>query len=277
VRNWIDLNSDAGEAFGPYPAPGQPWRSALDWQGGGLTPAYGFDAGAGATALSLVSSVNLACGSHAGDPLVIKRFAAAAAAREVAVGAHPSYPDLQGFGLREMAMAPAELAATIQFQVAAMDGFVRLSGTRMQHVKFHGALYHKANHDPDTARTCAAAVAEYDRALIMFALPGSVLERACLEAGLPVAREAYIDRAYHADGRLVPRSRADAMVTDSAEAARRAVQMVRDGVVESVEGRLVEVFPDTLSLHSDTPNAVAMMAAVRVAFAEAGITVRKLA
>lgn len=272
----IDLNSDAGEAFGPYPAPGQAWRSAFDWQGQAIAPEYEFDARSGATALAFVSSVNLACGFHAGDPLVIKTYAAEAIRRGVAVGAHPSYPDLQGFGLREMAMAPAELAAVIQFQIAALDGLLRLAGGRLQHVKFHGALYHKANHDPDTARLCAACVAEYDPSLLMFALPNSALEAACREMKLPAAREAYIDRAYHADGRLVARSQPGALITDPAEAARRAVQMARDGVVTSVEGVPVELMPDTLSLHSDTPNAAAMLAAVRTALAEAGISVRKL-
>jgi UPF0271 protein len=227
--------------------------------------------------MQFVSSINLACGAHAGDPLIIKMFTAAARARGVAVGAHPSYPDLQGFGLREMVMAPAELGAHVQAQIAMLDGFVRIGGGRLQHVKFHGALAHVVSRDRTAARAAAEAVAEYDRSLIVLLLrPGTELEAACREVGLPVATEGYLDRAYHADGSLVSRHRPDALITDPQVVAQRALQLVMDGTVVSVEGPLVAVHPQSLCLHSDTPKALEILAAVRRALTSAGIAVRPL-
>ncbi len=248
----IDLNSDLGESFGAH--------------------RIGFDA----ELFPLISSANVACGFHGGDPRVMERTVAVAAAHGVAVGAHPGFPDLVGFGRREIAATPDEVRTDTLYQIGALDAFCRAAGLRLQHVKAHGALYNRAVKDPSLAGAIAAAVAAYDRGLVFLAQPGTALAAAAEAAGLPLAREGFADRAYNPDGTLVPRSVPGAVITDPEAAAERALRLVRDGRVATIDGQELELTVDSLCIHSDTPSAVAMAKAIRRRFDEAGIVVRPL-
>jgi len=272
----IEINADFGEGFGVFPAPAQVWRADFE-RGGPLTPVERGEAPSVDAYLRLVSTVNLACGFHAGDPLLIKRSIAAAAANGCTVGAHVSFPDLAGFGNRYMELAPADLSAVIQYQIGALSGLAATRGVALSHVKAHGVLYNRAMDDPGLARSLCEAVAEYDAGLPVFGLPGSAVEDAAAAAGLPFRREAFSDRAYHADGRLVDRARPDAMILDPDAVARRVVAMAVDGVVESVEGEPVELAPQTLSFHADSPGAYAMLEKAVTALLEAGVAVAGVA
>lgn len=245
----IDLNADVGESLGP-------WPMGTDEQ---LIP--------------LVSSVNIACGSHAGDPVTMERTVRLAAAAGVAVGAHPGYPDLVGFGRRDLDMSPAELEAAIVYQVGALTAFCRAAGVPLRHVKAHGALYNRAAADRRVADSIASAVRRSGDGLILVGLAGSELIAAGRAAGVTVAAEGFPDRAYEADGSLRSRRHAGAVIIDSAEVARRAVAMARDRHIKAVDGTVVPLRVDTLCLHGDTPGAVDHARAVRAALAEAGIEV----
>ena len=249
----VDLNADLGESFGA-------WRLGDD------------DA-----LLSIVTSANIACGFHAGDPLTIRRACAGAVARGVAIGAQVSYRDLAGFGRREMTVPPDELEAEILYQIAALDGVARAAGGRVSYVKPHGALYNRAARDPEQAAAIAAAVVSYDPGLPLLTLPGSATEAAAAEVRLRAVTEAFADRGYADDGSLVPRGQPGALVTDPAAVAARAVAMVTDGVVASVSGHLVEVSPRSVCVHGDTPGAVRIAAAVREGLARAGVTLAPFA
>lgn len=246
----IDLNADVGESLGPWPM------------------------GDDATLIPLVTSVNIACGFHAGDPRTIERTVELAVAAGASIGAHPGYPDLVGFGRRELAMAPVDLEAAIVYQVGAVAAFARAAGVELRHVKAHGALYNRAAVDPATAAVVARAVRRCSADLVLVGLAGSMLLGAGLDAGLRVAAEAFPDRSYEADGTLRPRSRPGAVLTDSAAIADRAVRMVRDGLVVAADGTTVRLSPDTLCLHGDTPGAAAHATAVRASLDRAGISVR---
>lgn len=249
----IDLNADVGESFGPWPM------------------------GDDAQLIPLVSSVNVACGFHAGDPMTIERTVRLAVAAGAAVGAHPGYPDLAGFGRRELAMPAAELEAAILYQVAAVAAFARDAGVELHHVKSHGALYNLAARDEGVAETVARAIRRFSRDVVLVGLAGSRLLDAGRAAGLAVAAEAFPDRAYEPDGSLRSRSLPDAVLTDSDAIASRAVSMARDRRVVAAGGSTVEVDVQTLCLHGDTPGAAAHAAAVRAALEAAGIGVRPVA
>ena len=250
----VDLNADLGEAFGAY------------------------SMGADEAVLAYVTSANVACGFHAGDPTVIDRTIAIAVRAGVAVGAHPSHFDLRGFGRREILAAPAEVEADVVYQVGAVAAFARAHGTQLTHVKPHGALYNQAARDGALARAIARAIARVSRDLALVGLAGSEAMRRAAEAeGLRFAAEAFADRAYDAEGGLVPRSRPGALLTDPASAAARALRMVRDGTVTSAEGAEVELHADTLCLHGDNPHALEIARAVREALEGAGVSVRALA
>ncbi len=246
----IDLNSDMGEGFGNYP--GGPDNDLLP----------------------LVSSANIACGFHAGDPRVMERTVAQAAYHGVAVGAHPGFPDLVGFGRRTIAATPNEVRTDVLYQLGALFALCRSRNVELQHLKAHGALYNLAVKDETLADAIATAVRQFDPDLLFFALPGSALETAAESAGLRVAREAFADRAYHADGSLVSRSRPGAVLHDPDVVATRVVRMVREGLVEAIEGESLSIRPDTICLHSDTANALVMARAIRDRFASEGIDVR---
>lgn len=271
MRTEIEFNADIGEGFGVWPAPLQPWRSQLA-RGGSVDPGAQ-SGGVIESVLGLVSTVNLACGFHAGDPYLIKRYVAAAKAAGCTVGAHPSYPDTAGFGLRYMEMAPAELQAVVQYQLGALDGFLRMEGMTLHHVKCHGALYNRAAEDASVADPLAEAVAGYRGDLPIYGLPGSCLEHAAARAGIPFVAEAFSDRAYHANGTLVDRVRTDAMVLDPSTVAERVLGMARSGTVSPVDGAPISVGPGTICFHADTPGVVDFLTQSRQRLRDAGIRV----
>ena len=250
----IDLNADVGEGFGAW--------------------AMGSDA----DLLALVTSVNVACGFHGGDPAVMDRTVAAAARAGTALGAHPGYFDLRGFGRRPMAVPPGEVENDVLYQVGALMAFARAHGTRLAHVKPHGALYNQAAQDERLARAVARGTARAGPDLILLGLASSTAMRRAAEAeGLRFAAEAFADRAYDDDGTLRPRTLPDAVITDPQAAARQAVSIARDGEVRSASGARVRVAADTVCVHGDNPSAVANARAVREALEAAGIALRPLA
>lgn len=246
----IDLNADVGEGLGPWPM------------------------GRDADLIPLVSSVNVACGAHAGDPLTMRRTVRQAIRVGASIGAHPGYPDLLGFGRRDLAMDPADLEASVLAQVAALRGIAATEGGTLVHVKPHGALYNRAAADPAVAEPIVAAVAALDRDLRIVGPPGSALLAAAVSAGLPVLAEGFADRAYEPDGRLRSRSLPDAVRHDPAAVAAQAVGIARDGAVTAVDGTVLPLRVETICLHGDTPGAVELARAVRAALAAAGVVVR---
>ncbi|WP_210481751.1 LamB/YcsF family protein [Naasia sp. SYSU D00948] len=244
----IDVNSDLGEGYGAW--------------------SFGDDA----AMLALVTSANIACGFHAGDPATILRTLQAAAARSVVVGAHLAYPDLAGFGRRFVDVGPADLFADSAYQLGALIALARVAGTEVRYVKPHGALYNRIVVDPVQSDAVADAVAAVDPGLAVLGLGGEI-ERSCRERGLRFEREAFPDRGYLPDGTLAPRAAAGALVTDPAEVAERAVAMAR-GVVVCIDGSVLPVAPASLCLHGDSPSAVASGRAVRAALADGGVEVR---
>lgn len=246
----VDLNADAGESYGVY--------------------AYGHDE----ALFPLVTSVNLACGFHAGSPLRIKEAVARAKAHGVAVGAHPGFPDLVGFGRREMALSPDEVYADLLYQIGALSAFLKAEGLLLHHVKPHGALYLKACRDRETARAIAQAVRDFDPGLPLVVLPYTVYEEEARALGLRVVLEAFPERAYLKNGQLAPRTLPGSWISDPEEAARRALRMVLEGRVEALDGGEVEVRAETLCIHGDNPSAPQVARAVRRALEEAGVGVR---
>lgn len=245
----VDLNADVGESVGPWPM------------------------GDDEALIPLVTSVNVACGAHAGDPLTMERTVRLAAAHGVAVGAHPGYPDLVGFGRRDLDMTPAELEASIIYQVGAVAAFASDAGAPLRHVKPHGALYNAAARDRGLADVIARAVGRVSPSLVLVGLAGSALIAAGVAAGLRTAEEAFADRAYEADGSLRSRRLDGAVHADAAVVAAQAVSIARDGRVTASDGSVVRVRADTICLHGDSPGAAHFARAVRDALAAAGITV----
>lgn len=245
----IDLNCDLGESFGA-------WRMGED-----------------AELLALVSSANIACGFHAGDATIMQHTVAMAAERGVAIGAHVSLPDLQGFGRREMAVTPAEAHAMTLYQLGALHAFARAAHARVAHVKPHGALYNMAARDRALADAIADAVRSFDPTLRLFGLAGSALLDAGRAAGLAVVSEAFADRRYRADGSLQPRREANAVIRDDAEATTQALRMATEGAVTAVDGCEVMLEADTLCVHGDGAHAVAFARALRAALLQAGLSI----
>ena len=194
----------------------------------------------------------------------------------IAIGAHPGFPDLVGFGRREVVATPDEVRTDTLYQLGSLDAFCRAAGLRLQHVKAHGALYNVANKNAAVAEAIVAAVKTYDPSLLIFALPGSALQAAADAAGLPVAREGFADRAYNADGSLVSRRLPGAMITNAEAAAERMLRVVAEGRLTAVDGAEIDLEIDTICVHSDTPDAVAIAHAIRERFAEAGMPIRSL-
>ncbi len=245
----IDLNCDLGESFGPWPM------------------------GDDAALLALVTSANVACGFHAGDPSTMRVTCATAADRGVVVGAHVGYRDLAGFGRRFLDVDPVELADEVVYQVGALSAVAAAVGTAVRYVKPHGALYTAIVHHERQAAAVVAGLRAVDPDLPLVVLPGSVVERTARAAGVRTVGEAFVDRGYRADGTLVPRGEPGALVTDDAEAAGRAVRMATERTVEAVDGTVVRLDVETLCLHGDTPGAVASADAVRRALAAHGVAV----
>jgi 5-oxoprolinase (ATP-hydrolysing) subunit A len=244
----IDLNCDMGEGAG---------------EDEGIVP--------------LVSSVNVACGFHAGDPATIRATVRLAARHGVAVGAHPSYPDRAGFGRAPMVRSPGDVRDDVVYQVAAVGAFCAAEGVALVHVKPHGALYNAAAQDPALAAAICEAVREVDPGLVVVCLAGSPMAGVVRSLGLRCAEEAFADRGYTPEGTLVPRGRAGALVEDPAAVAERVAAMARDRRVTSVTGTPVPVAADTICLHGDTPGAAALATAIRARLARDGVEVRALA
>ncbi|MFC8955574.1 LamB/YcsF family protein [Streptomyces sp. NPDC057101] len=249
----IDLNADLGEGFGR-------WTLTDDEQ-----------------LLSVVTSANVACGFHAGDAATMRRVCELAAARGVRIGAQVSYRDLAGFGRRSMDVPAAELAAEVAYQIGALEVFARAAGARVAYVKPHGALYNRVVRDEEQAAAVVEGVLLADRSLPVLGLPGSRLHEAAAEAGLPVVPEGFGDRAYRADGSLLPRGQAGAVVSDPAAVVERSVTMARSGRVTAHCGTSVEVRPRSLCLHGDTPGAVDLARRVRERLEAAGVRVEAFA
>jgi UPF0271 protein len=243
----IDVNADLGEGFGI-------WRLGDD------------DA-----LLEVVTSANVACGFHAGDPSTMRRVCAGAVASGVSIGAQVSYRDLAGFGRRFMDVAPAELTDDVLYQLAALDGIARAEGGRVRYVKPHGALYNAAVHHEGQARAVVDAVVAYNRVLPVLGLPGSALLREAEAAGLRTVPEGFADRGYTPEGTLVPRRSPGAVVSDPAAVAERAVRMAVEGVVVAVDGTAVDVVVGSVCVHGDTPGAVELARRVRAALEHAGL------
>jgi UPF0271 protein len=245
----LDLNADVGESFGAY--------------------RYGHDA----ELMPVITSASVACGFHAGDPGVMRATVALAREHGVAVGAHPGFPDLVGFGRRELGATPRDIEDLVVYQIGALSAIAASEGLRLQHVKPHGALYNLAVRDEAAAGAVARAVAAVDRGLVLFGLPGSRLLDAGRRAGLATAREGFADRAYLPDGTLVPRSRAGSIVTDPDTVVGRALSMARDHVVTAIDGTRVPLEVETICVHGDTPGAAALALRIRQALIGAGVEV----
>lgn len=248
----VDLNCDMGESFGAY------------------------QIGADEDVFPYITSANVACGFHGGDPSVMRRTLARARELGVAVGAHPGFPDLIGFGRRNIDASPQEVYDLVVYQIGALLGFAAAAGMAMQHVKPHGALYNMAVRSPELAAAIARAVRDVDRSLILFGLPGSCLISEGESAGLVTAGEAFADRNYMNDGSLVSRQRPDAQVHDANEAVTRAIRMVREGKVRSVDGEDIALHVDTICIHGDGPHAAEFAQRLRSAFEDAAIPVQAL-
>lgn len=247
----IDINCDLGESYG------------------------NFKIGSDAEIMPYITSANVACGFHGGDPVTIAQTIALAKKHGVAVGAHPGYPDLMGFGRREMQLTHDEAKNYTIYQVGALQGLAKVFGVTLQHVKPHGAMYNTALKDGGLARAITEAILELDNNLIVFAPPKSVLAKTALDAGLRVAHEFFADRAYNPDGSLVSRKLAGAVIEEPDKIVERAVKAVEEGVVEAVNGKLVELGTvHTICVHGDTPTAVKLAKALRSGLAKAGIEVK---
>lgn len=254
VRTAVDLNCDAGEGFGP-------WRMGDD---GSL--------------LEVVSSVNIACGFHAGDELIMRRTLSLAAARGVSVGAHPGPRDLWGFGRRGIAGEPAaDLASAVLYQVGALQALAAAEGTRVTHLKLHGALSNRAAVDDELAAAVAGCVVSLDTELAWLVPSGSAMVGAGTRAGIRTVAEVFADRAYADDGTLLPRTTPGAVIEDPEAVAARALAMARHGAATAVSGRRLELAVDSICVHGDTPGAVACARAVRRELEAAGITVAPFA
>lgn len=249
----IDLNADLGEGFGR-------WRLTDDER-----------------LLSVVTSANVACGFHAGDPVTMRRVCELAAERGVRIGAQVSYRDLAGFGRRAMDVPRAELAAEVAYQIGALEVFARAAGARVAYVKPHGALYNRVVHDEEQAGAVVDGVLLADASLPVLGLPGSRLLEVAAKAGLPVVPEAFADRAYTDEGTLVPRGRDGAVVTDPETVVERSLSIARSGTVTSHSGTAIEVRARSLCLHGDTPGAVELARRVRARLEASGVTVEAFA
>jgi UPF0271 protein len=245
----VDLNCDMGESFGAWTL------------------------GADAAMMKIITSANIACGWHAGDPLVMERTVRLAREHGVGVGAHPGYPDLLGFGRRSMALSPAEAEAYVLYQVSALAGIARANDTPLVHVKAHGQLYNDAVANPALAEAIARAVVRFDASLILVARPGSALLEAGRAVGLRVAAEAFADRVYEANGTLRSRRLPGAMIEDPARAAEQVLRMVRDGEVVAHDGTVVKLHADTICMHGDGPTAAAIGAELRRRLEAAVVTI----
>ena len=245
----IDINCDMGESYGA-------WKMGAD-----------------AEVMPFITSANVACGFHGGDPATIRATVKLAVDHGVAIGAHPSLPDLQGFGRRAMKISPQDMYDLVLYQAGAVEAFARAAGARLHHVKCHGALYNMAANDEGLAGAMARAVRDLGGNVMLYALSNSKMMLIGKQQGLRVAGEVFADRGYADDGTLAPRGTTGAMIEDAGVAAARALDVVEKRYVTSLSGKPIPVSPDTLCLHGDQPGAVAFARTIREAFARNGINV----
>ncbi|WP_145325663.1 LamB/YcsF family protein [Paenibacillus xylanexedens] len=247
TSNTLDINCDLGESYGIY-------RTLSD-----------------EAILPLITSANIACGFHAGDPATMRLTVERALLHQVAIGAHPGLPDLQGFGRRRMEITPREAYDMVVYQMGALDAFVRASGGRMHHVKPHGALYNMAAEDAKLAEAIAEAIYQVQPELYLYGLAGSELINAANRIGLRSVSEVFADRTYGADGKLTPRSHAGALIEESGQAIAQVLRMVKEGVVVSTDGTLVPIKAETVCIHGDGSNALAFAQEIRRVLESEGV------
>jgi UPF0271 protein len=245
----IDLNCDMGESYGA-------WKMGAD-----------------AEVMPFISSANIACGFHAGDPATIRKTVRLAVDRGVAVGAHPSLPDLMGFGRRVMRISPQDMYDLILYQAGAVEAFARAAGARLHHVKCHGALYNMAATEEGLSEAMARAVRDLGGHVMLYALSNSLMMKIAKQMNIPVAGEVFADRGYSDDGTLAPRDKPGGMIEDAAASAKQALAMIEEGYVTSLSGKRVAVSADTMCLHGDQPGAAAFARVLRKTFSEKGISV----
>lgn len=245
----VDLNSDLGESFGRYTL------------------------GNDDKIIPLITSANVACGYHASDPVVMGKTIQMAKEAGIRVGAHPGFPDLMGFGRRNMEVSPAEAKAYTIYQLGALDAFCRANGMKMQHVKPHGAMYNMAAKDYNLAKAICEAIKEFDDTLIVMALSGGQLVQAAKDMGLRVALEVFADRAYEEDGSLVNRRKEGAMITDEEEAIARVIRMVKEQKVTAITGKDIDIKADSVCVHGDGAKALAFVERIRATMKEEGIEI----
>ena len=247
---YIDLNCDMGEGYGPW--------SICDDEG----------------IMPFIGSANIACGFHAGDPGTMHRTVMACIRNGVAIGAHPSYPDLAGFGRRQMDLDPQEVYDLTLYQLGALHAFIKASGTALHHVKPHGALYNHAARDPLTAQAIVNAVRYFDDRLVMYGPSDSELDRAAAAMGMSFRAEVFADRSYHPDGSLTPRSHRQALLPDVESCVKQVVQMVEEGTVTALDGSRIAIRAETVCIHGDGPMATDIARSLQKALAERGISLR---
>jgi len=248
----VDLNCDMGESFGA-------WQMGND-----------------AALMDFVSSVNVACGFHAGDASVIRQTVETAVSKNVAVGAHPSFPDLQGFGRREIKMSAAEVFDIVLYQIAAVKGICEASGAKLHHVKPHGALYNQAAKDANLAEAIAKAVKAIDGDLILYGLAGSFLISEAEKLGLKTASEVFADRTYQADGSLTPRSRPDALIENTEKAVAQVLQMISEKTVMATDGERVSLLAETVCIHGDGAHALEFAKTINAKLEANGVKIKSV-
>lgn len=252
MEYYVDLNSDIGESFGSY-------KIGLDEE-----------------IIKYVTSINLACGYHAGDPLIMDKTSALAKQEGVRIGAHPGYPDLMGFGRRKMDISPEEARGYFLYQVGALEAFAKAHGTTLQHVKLHGAFYNTACNDEKLANAILDAVEEYNKDLILMVLSGSYIAKEGKKRGLRVAQEVFADRGYNEDGTLVNRKLPGAFVKDPKEALPRVIKMIKEGKVTTADGKEIDIAADSICVHGDNPEALEFVRILKEGLIEEGIKVTSL-
>lgn len=245
----VDLNCDLGESFGSYTI------------------------GNDDQVIPLITSANVACGYHASDPVVMDQTLSMAKEAGIRIGAHPGFPDLMGFGRRNLSVSPTEAKAYVLYQLGALDAFCRVHGMKMQHVKPHGALYNMAAKDYELSRAICEGIREFDPQLIVLALSGGELARAARDMGLRTALEVFADRAYEEDGSLVNRRKAGAMITDEDLAVARVVRMVKEKKVTAITGKDIPIQADSVCVHGDGAKALAFVEKIRRALTEEGVEI----
>ena len=249
----IDLNADLGEGFGDS-------RDAGDEE-----------------LLEIVSSANVACGFHAGDAATMRRTVRVARERDVAIGAHPSYPDVPGFGRRELGLAPSEIEHHVRYQIYSLSDICAAEGATLVYVKPHGALYNRAAWDPAAARAIVRAMRAENPELRLLGLPASEMSRAAEEASVRYANEAFVDRAYTSDGRLAPRSEPNSVIHDAKVAVERAMTLVSDGTITATDGRELRIDAQSLCVHGDNPAAAAILRELRKRLVDSGVKIAPFA